>query len=129
MTRDAFAKAQELENKLEAVYKLQGIISNSTFGDEEEFKGHNDHVRNDDMILCYVHKAGSLYKKNIELDYHSPYRDRTDIIGDFHMGNFIFGRDVPLDLVKRLERCLWDYEQEVEKEFLELDGNYVEDDE
>lgn len=129
MTRDAFEKAQELENKLEAVHKLQGIISNSTFGDEEEFKGHNDHVRNDDMILCYVHRADSLYKKNVELDYHSPYRNGHDIIGDFHMGNFIFGRDVPIDLVKRLERCLWDYEQEVNKEFLELDGNYVEDDE
>ena len=129
MTRDAFEKAQELENKLEAVHKLQGIISNSTFGDEEEFKGHNDHVRNDDMILCYIHKAGSLYKKNIELDYHSPYRGEPDIIGDFHMGNFIFGRDVPIDLAKKLERCLWDYEQEVDKEFIELDGNYIGDDE
>lgn len=129
MTRDAFEKAQELENKLEAVHKLQNVISNSTFGDEEEFKGHNDHVRNDDMILCYVHRADSLYKKNIELDYHSPYRDKPDIIGDFHMGGFIFGRDVPIDLVKKLERCLWDYEQEIDKEFLELDGNYMEDDE
>ena len=129
MTRDAFEKAQELEEKLTAVHKLQSIISNSTFGDEEEFKGHNDHVRNDDMILCYVHKADSLYKKNVELDYRSPYRNGHDIIGDFHMGNFIFGRDVPIDLVKRLERCLWDYEQEVDKEFLELDGNYMEDDE
>lgn len=129
MTRDAFEKAQELESKLEAVYKLRSIISNSTFGDEEEFKGHNDHVRNDDMILCYVHKAGSLYKKNVELDYHSLYRDKPDIIGDFHMGCFIFGRDVPTDLVKKLERCLWDYEQEIDKEFIELDGNYIGDDE
>lgn len=129
MTRDAFAKAQELENKLEAVHKLQSIISNSTFGDEEEFKGHNDFVRNDDVILCYVHKATSLFNKNVELDYRSPYRDKPDIIGDFHMGGFIFSRDVPIDLVKRLERCLWDYEKEVDKEFLELDGNYVEDDE
>lgn len=129
MTRDAFYKAQELENKLEAVHKLQSIISNSTFGDEEEFKGHNDHVRNDDMILCYVHRANSFYKKNIELDYHSPYRDKPDIIGDFHMSGFIFGRDVPIDLVKKLERCLWDYKQEVDKEFIELDGNYIGDDE
>lgn len=129
MTRDAFEKAQELENKLEAVHKLQNIISNSTFGDEEEFKGHNDHVRNDDMILCYVHKADSLYKKNIELDYHSPYRDKPDIIGDFHMGGFIFGRDVPMDLARRLEGCLYDYEQEVDKEFFELSGNYIGDDE
>ena len=128
MTRDAFEKAQELEEKLEAVNKLQSIISNSTFGDEEEFKGHNDHVRNDDMILCYMHKSDSLYGSNIKLDYHSPYRDKPDIIGDFHMGGFIFGRDVPIDLVKRLERCLWEYEQEVDKEFKELSGDYESED-
>lgn len=113
MTRDAFYKAQELENKLEAVHKLQSIISNGTLSEnEEEYKGHNNHVRNDDMILCYVHKADSLYKKNVELDYHSPYRDKPDIIGDFHMGSFIFGRDVPTDLVKKLEKCFCDYLQD-----------------
>jgi hypothetical protein len=129
MTRDAFEKAQELEGKLEAVHRLQDIISNSTLGDEEEFKAHNDHVRDNDMILCYVHKADLVYKKNVELNYHSFYRGKPDIIGDFHMGGFIFGRDVPLDLVKRLERCLWDYEKEIDKEFLELDGNYIDDEE
>ena len=128
MTRDAFEKAQELEDKLTAVHKLQNIISNSTLGDEEEFKGHNDHVRNDDMILCYVHRANSIYKKNVELDYHSPYRDKPDVIGDFHMGGFILGRDVPMDLVKKLERCLWDYEQEIDKEFKELSCDYESED-
>lgn len=122
MTHDAFIKAQELEEKLHVVFELKNIIGNSTLAkDDEYYSGHNDHVKNDDMILCYMCRSNdSIYK----VDTHV---ENTYIMGDFHMsGNFIYGRDIPVELAERLERTLYDYEREIEKEFENLDGNYME---
>ena len=128
MTRDAFYKAQELKEKLEAVHLMQSIIGNGTLAEDEDYyKGHNDHVRNDGMIICHMCKSGDIYKKNVVLDKIDHTHDSVE--GDYHLSDFIYGKDVPLDLVRALEHCLWEYEQKIDKEFLELDGNYMEDDE
>ena len=128
MTRDAFYKAQELEEKLKAVHLMQSIISNGTLSEDEDYyKAHNSHVRDDGMIICLMCESGDIYKKNVVLDKIKHTHDSVE--GDYCMNDFIYGKDVPLDLVRELEHCLWEYEQKIDKEFLELDGNYMEDEE
>lgn len=128
MTRDAFYKAQELEKKLEAVHLMQSIINNGTLSEDEDYyKAHNSHVRDDGMIICLMCESGDIYKKNVVLDKIKHTHDSVE--GNYCMNDFIYGKDVPLDLVNELEHCLWEYEQKIDKEFLELDGNYVEEDE
>lgn len=123
MTRDAFFKAQEIEKKLDAVHQMQNIITNSTLArDDEYYRAHNRHVKNDDMILCYMSRS-TTPDVSITHSYNCLY---GVLGGDFEMnGNFIYGKDVPLDLVERLEHALSDYETELNKEFDDLSGDYV----
>lgn len=125
MTRDAFAKAKELDNKLHMVNMMRNIISNSTLGAGEDWDApHNTHVINDEVILCYMCKADDFaYKKDSELDVKGV--NGCVIKGDYHMGgNFVFGKDVPIDLVTALEHTLWEYETKIQKEFDRLKGTY-----
>lgn len=72
------------------------------------------------MILCYMYRSDNTICK---ADTHV---DNKHITGDFHMsGNFIYSREIPVELAKRLERTLYDYERELENEFENLDGNYL----
>lgn len=67
MTRDAFCKAQEIKKKIDAAHQLYNIVSNSTLSsNEDEFEAHNEHVRKDNMILCYMHKGDPLFGKERE---------------------------------------------------------------
>lgn len=127
MTRDAYYKAQEIEKKLSAVHQMRNIISNSSLArDDEYYKGHNNHVRNDDMVLCYMSRGS---EPDVHVTSNCSYRSRT-LDGDFEMhGNFIYGRDIPIDLVERLEHVLWEYEKELDGEFDNLSGDYYECDE
>ena len=134
MTRDAFYKAQELEKKLDAVHQLQNIITNSTLSkDNDYYKTHNNHVRKDEMVLCYMCKDKDVlgqekFDITIKDEIDNSYGNK--IKGNFYMaGNFIFGKDVPVDLVERLERVLFDYEREINKEFEDLSSDYVNEEE
>ena len=122
MTHDAFLKAQDLNDKLHVIFELKNILGNSTLAEDDEYYGaHNNHVINDDMILCYMCRSDdTIYKADTHVN-------NKHITGDFHMsGNFIYGREIPVELAKRLERTLYDYERELENEFKNLDGNYLE---
>ena len=134
MTRDAFYKAQKLEKKLDAVHQLQNIITNSTLSkDDDYYKAHNAHVREDEMVLCYMCKTTDVFGVSrfditIKDEIGNGYGNK--ISGNFHMGgNFMFGKDVPVDLVERLEKVLYDYEREIDKEFEDLSADYVDEEE
>lgn len=125
MTRDAFYKAQEIEKKLDAVHQMQNILTNSTLAEDDEyFRAHNNHVKHDDMVLCYMWR-----NDRPDTDVHHIRNSYGDIIdGQFTVGgNFMFGRDVPLELVKRLEKTIVEYEEELNQEFKNLSGDYIED--
>lgn len=125
MTRDAFYKAQEIEKKLDAVHQMQNIITNSTLAsDEEYYKGHNKHVRNDEMILCYMSRGS---KPDVRLcDVSNSYG--CTVTGDFELcGNFMYGKDVPVELAERIERVLSEYESELNKAFDDLSGDYTDE--
>ena len=132
MTRDAFNKAQELDHKLHMVFVMKNILGNSTLSEDEDYYGaHNDHVRDDHMILCYMCDADntSLYKKDISVIGEIKNEDGV-ISGDYHMGgNFAFGADIPVDLVKALERTLWEYQEKIQAEFDALKDNYESEEE
>lgn len=135
MTRDAFYKAQEIMKDLESVHMMENIINNSTLGwREDEDAPHNSHVRNDDMILCYMYRADdkSTYSKAdttlTKIINHNTYCSDS-VEGDFHMGgNFIYGKDIPIELAHRLYTTIRTYEDELDNQLAELDGNYFEED-
>lgn len=121
----------------ETFLKLENIISNSTLSkDDEYYKAHNEHVIEDDMILCYMYKrnpksafANSIYKSDTVFD-RIENTDGKIIEGDYCMhGNFIFGKDIPVDLAEELEITINKYRQKIEKEFKNLKDNYIEEDE
>lgn len=135
MTRDAYLKAKELDKKLESISMMENIISNSTLSRDDEYhKAHNEHVAKDDMILCYM------YKKNEDNPFKSMYEsdtifsriDNSDgkvVEGEYCMhGNFIFGRDIPIDLAEELQTTIYKYRQKIEKEFDNLKDDYEEED-
>lgn len=134
MTRDAFYKAQELEKKLDAVHQMQNIIANSSLSSRVDYdKPHNDHVIKDEMILGYFHKPREHMMSDeadiIVSDNISDNLIRPMTKGSYHMGgNYIHGRDIPVELSDRLSRVLNEYEREIEKQFDELDGEYVKED-
>ena len=129
MTRDAYYKAQELEKKLDAVHQLQNIITNSTLSrDNDYYRTHNEHVRKNNMILCYMHTDtdNGFRKSDVVIKDEITNYSGDEVSGEFHMGgNFMFGKDVPVDLVERLERVLFDYEREINKEFDDLSSDYI----
>ena len=131
MTQDAFEKAQELNRKLDMVHSMQNIITNSTLSaDDVYYKAHNEHVTNDEMILCYMHRPPhsiGTYTPDVEILSDITRSDRVVLsAGKFHMGgNFVFGKDVPLDLVAALEKTLFDYEEKIQKEFNALTADYT----
>lgn len=132
MTRDAFEKAQDIMQKRRAVFSLSNIINNSTLSADEDYdKGHNDHVRNDNMILCYMYQNNRDYAfdPDVELMHELKGFDSSSISGKFSMsGNFLFGKDVPVELATRLARVIDEYDRELQDEFEKLSGDYEEDD-
>lgn len=137
MTRDAFLKAKELDKKLESIYMIENIISNSTLSrDDEYYKAHNEHVSKDDMILCYMYKRNSESAFEDSIYKSDTIFSRIDnsngnvVEGEYCMhGNFIFGRDIPIDLAEELEITINKYRQKIQKEFENLKDDYEEDDE
>lgn len=132
MTRDAFEKAKELDKKLTAVHNLTNVISNSTLSADEDYHAmHNEHVIKDKMVLCYMCKPSDTYEADINIPKELSNFDGIDkVSGDYHMGgNFVLGKDIPVDLVECLERVINEYEWELRKEFEALSGDYTEDDE
>ena len=136
MTRDAYLKAKELDKKLESISMMENIISNSTLSRDDEYhKAHNEHVIEDDMILCYMYKrnprsafADSIYKSDTVFDRIENTYGKI-IEGDYCMhGNFIFGKDIPVDLAEELEITINKYRQKIEKEFDNLKDDYEEED-
>ena len=130
MTRDAFYKAQELDHKLHMVFVMRNILGNSTLSDKAEDEFHNERVKKEKIVLCYMCEADdSLYKTDAVLK-HIENGDGDTICGDYHMGgNFVYGKDIPIDLVKALERTLWEYEEKIQAEFDALTDNYESEEE
>ena len=133
MTRDAFYKAQEIMKDLESVHMMENIINNSTLGWRDEDEPHNDHLKDDDVILCYMCRADDVtYRKrdvslNKRIENYNSYNSDS-VEGDFHMGgNFIYGKDIPVELARRLYTTIRTYENELDNQLAELDGNFEED--
>ena len=126
MTRDAFYRAQELNDELEAITKMTDIISNSTLSGLEEYKGHDDHVKRDKMVLCYMCHEDIESYNNVEVTA-DKFGDTT-YVGKYHLGGRIFGKDVPIGLVKVIEDAIYEYKNKIEKEFDALSGDYESED-
>ena len=122
MTIDAFNRAQELNNQLEAVRKLRGIISNSTLGGGDYHAAHDQHVKEDELILCYMSKAVDKYDCNVKV-----YKKGVE--QQYHMDGYILGEDIPIELANALELTIHTYENKINKEFKNLSGNYVDKEE
>ncbi len=127
MTRNAFYKAQELNNELDAINKMADIINNSTLSGLEEYKAHDDHVKRDKMVLCYMSHEDVASYNNVEVTA-DKYSDDTTYIGNYHLGGRILGKDVPIGLVNALMSALSEYRSKIEKEFDELTADYEDED-
>ena len=128
MTRDAYYKAEKLNNELEAITKMKNIISNSTLSGDEYYAAHDEHVIKDKMILCYMYLSDDYEEDDVEIigDDHNM----SLIKGKYHMGgNYILGKDIPIGLVNELERTIQKYEDKINKEFEKLTDDYTEEDE
>lgn len=126
MTRDALYRAQELDAELTAIGKMAEIIDNSTLSGLEEYKGHDDHVKNDKMVLCYMYHDYDEKDNNVEVTT-GRYSDTT-YVGKYRLGGRIFGKDIPIELVNALMRTLGEYRAKIEKEFDELTADYESED-
>ena len=131
MTMDAFYKAEELNKELEAIQDMKNIISNSTLArDNEYYAGHNKHVIDDEMILCYMFRErNDAFQEKADVKVFGEGSRMKPINGKYVMeGNYIYGKDIPIGLVEALETALQKYEDKIRKEFEKLSDDYVNED-
>lgn len=126
MTRDAFYRAQELNNELEALTKMADILDNSTLSGLEEYAGHDSHVVKDKMVLCYMCHDDIERYNNVEVTADN-FGDTT-YAGKYHLGGHIFGKDIPIGLANALLHTLSEYREKIEKEFDALSDDYESED-
>ena len=119
MTTDAFEKAQEINKKIHVADCLMSIISNFAITSDSDIY-HNKHVIDDKVVLCYMYKPRDpINDSDMEVDNVSNL-DGDIIKGCYCINDFILGKNVPTDLVEKLENAISDYIMKLRKEFEEL---------
>ena len=129
MTRDAFYKARELDDELTAINALTNIIVNGTLStDEEYYKGHNDHVRKDKMILCYMSHDSMFSSDNNVTITNATFDSYKKFADTYKLEGCMWSKDIPAELADELEKTIGRYRQKIEEEFESLTSDYQTED-